>query len=360
MDQTVVTRDIFCVGLGQQFSKWLCPVLKASEPDFTVRGICDVNKNRLGRIEKELGLPGLQTVRTFNDLLEVAADRARASETESPIFVISTPPECHFEQAKRCLEAGFHVYVDKPLTPQAVSAQHLVSLAKQKNLKIVVGAQRRFEVIFREFLRAAEGIGEIQRFRIHAHGTFWPPQPFHPENAIIPSGNGYHLLDTLCWLVEELGGHPSSGQVVSATLRRSPNNPSQYAAFEALLCFQILGRPVPVTAECSNLGPPNFVDEGLLAAGPVGEVQYRRHCAPRNDDPGVLTLAQWDPTHQTMHGLEELTNPAAKPDRGLPLKHLLALLSGIETGPEQSTGAHALSTLRLIDAIIKDGLEIEN
>ena len=45
-----------------------------------------------------------------------------------------TNPRSHYELTKRCIEAGKHVYSEKPLAMDARSARELVELAKQKNV----------------------------------------------------------------------------------------------------------------------------------------------------------------------------------------------------------------------------------
>ncbi|MCP5119022.1 MAG: Gfo/Idh/MocA family oxidoreductase, partial [bacterium] len=239
--------DVFCVGLGKQFTTWHCRVLEDSDGRFRARAICDLDDARfpaaLGRLG---GGTKVSTFRCFEELLDFAAKTSRR-EVRPAVFIISTPPEYHFEQALRCLAAGFHVYIDKPPTLEATSTRALVSLAAEKELRIVVGAQRRFESVFQRFREAAAGVGAVHRLHVHAHGNFSPVEPYHRENAVIPIGTGYHVIDTLTWLVEELGGELASGRVVAATLRRYRDNPSQYAAFEALLRFDFGEKTVPVT-----------------------------------------------------------------------------------------------------------------
>src|SRR5262249_13018681 len=52
---------------------------------------------------------------------------------------ITTPPQSHFALARRCLEAGCHVYVEKPFTLKAQEAVGLITLARERKLKATVG-----------------------------------------------------------------------------------------------------------------------------------------------------------------------------------------------------------------------------
>ena len=51
---------------------------------------------------------------------------------------IVTPVWTHFELAKAALENGKHVFLEKPLTSNAIQAENLIELAERKNLKIMV------------------------------------------------------------------------------------------------------------------------------------------------------------------------------------------------------------------------------
>ena len=53
--------------------------------------------------------------------------------------VIATPAETHFDLAKSALQAGKHVFVEKPLALIVSEAQILKQLAMRKNLKLMVG-----------------------------------------------------------------------------------------------------------------------------------------------------------------------------------------------------------------------------
>lgn len=69
---------------------------------------------------------------------------------------ITTPPQSHFQLGKLCLEAGCHVYIEKPFTLNTAEAEELVSLATQKGLKLTAGHNAQFThamVRMRELVR---------------------------------------------------------------------------------------------------------------------------------------------------------------------------------------------------------------
>jgi predicted dehydrogenase len=76
--------------------------------------------------------------RYFSELTELL------SETRPDVVHITTPPPSHFALASQCLEQGCHVYVEKPFTLNTEEAAKLISLARQKGLKITVGHDDQF------------------------------------------------------------------------------------------------------------------------------------------------------------------------------------------------------------------------
>lgn len=81
--------------------------------------------------------------RHFSDLSDLL------SEGRPDVVHVTTPPESHFEIARLCLEAGCHVYVEKPFTLYAEEAERLVALANRKTLKITAGHDHQFSHVAR-------------------------------------------------------------------------------------------------------------------------------------------------------------------------------------------------------------------
>jgi len=57
---------------------------------------------------------------------------------------ITTPPQSHFSLGKICLDAGCHVYMEKPFTVNTEEAVCLINYATEKKLKITVGHDYQF------------------------------------------------------------------------------------------------------------------------------------------------------------------------------------------------------------------------
>lgn len=53
--------------------------------------------------------------------------------------IIATPAETHFEIAKKCMENGKNVLVEKPITLYSEEAKELYKISQEKNLKLMVG-----------------------------------------------------------------------------------------------------------------------------------------------------------------------------------------------------------------------------
>src|SRR5947209_10639924 len=76
--------------------------------------------------------------RSFRDLKELI------DEVRPDVVHITTPPQSHFGLAKRCLEEGCHVYVEKPFTLHRKEAEELIALAESRRLKLTAGHDDQF------------------------------------------------------------------------------------------------------------------------------------------------------------------------------------------------------------------------
>ncbi len=63
---------------------------------------------------------------------------------ELDVVHITTPPQSHFELGKICLEAGCHVYIEKPFTVNTAQAVELIKIANERGLKLTAGHNAQF------------------------------------------------------------------------------------------------------------------------------------------------------------------------------------------------------------------------
>lgn len=80
--------------------------------------------------------PEVRTYRTLGEML---------SDEEIELVIVNTPNATHFEFAKAALEAGKHVVVEKLFTSTYCEAKTLINLAKEKNKKLSVFQNRRWD-----------------------------------------------------------------------------------------------------------------------------------------------------------------------------------------------------------------------
>jgi UDP-N-acetylglucosamine 3-dehydrogenase len=113
--------------------------------------------------------------------------------TEVDAVTIVTPTTTHYEIAKNCLEAGKHVFVEKPLCFDPREAEELVNLANQKGLTLSVGYVFRFNPLVKRLKQLLPEIGPLQYISgQYTHSTV-PPRK--DSGAIF--NLAVHLLDVL-------------------------------------------------------------------------------------------------------------------------------------------------------------------
>ena len=89
--------------------------------------ICDTNKDALNKAQKNH--PELKTVSNPSEIL---------TSSEIDAVAIVTPVYTHFELAKKAIENGKHIFVEKPFTSSVAEAEELIELEEKENVKIMV------------------------------------------------------------------------------------------------------------------------------------------------------------------------------------------------------------------------------
>lgn len=89
---------------------------------------CDQNAETRARIAAQY--PSLQTTKRFADLLE---------DPSLDAIVVATETPQHYVMAEQALQAGKHVFVEKPMAQSVEQAEQLVALAEDNDRRLMVG-----------------------------------------------------------------------------------------------------------------------------------------------------------------------------------------------------------------------------
>ncbi len=94
-----------------------------SQPDVERVIACDMREDRLKVMKQKF--PGVQVSNNCEETLT----------GDSDLIVIATPVATHFPIAKKALENGKHIWVEKPFTANVAEAEELIEIAEARNLK---------------------------------------------------------------------------------------------------------------------------------------------------------------------------------------------------------------------------------
>jgi predicted dehydrogenase len=150
------------VGAGKWGGNWLRTL--AGLPEVNLRWCCDLNESLLAKVRQNY--PHVPTTTTFDDLL-------RDPATEG--LVIASIAPTHYPLAKKALEAGKHVLVEKPMTLTATDAVEQNRVAARAGRTLMVGHLMEYHPALpavRRLIQSGE-IGEVRRIesRRTNHGT---------------------------------------------------------------------------------------------------------------------------------------------------------------------------------------------
>jgi predicted dehydrogenase len=92
-----------------------------------VKMVCDMNQQTLKKVKK--AYPQINVTDNIDELIK---------NPEVDAIAIATPVFTHHDLAKKALEEGKSVFLEKPFTYTVAEAEDLVELAAKKNLKLMV------------------------------------------------------------------------------------------------------------------------------------------------------------------------------------------------------------------------------
>ena len=130
-------------------------------------------------------------------------DYADALQRTRPHAVcISTYPDTHEAFAIMALEAGCHVFIEKPLADTVTGAERVVAAAQKWGKKVVVGYILRVHPSWARFVEEARQLGKplVMRMNLNqqSHGYMWTVHRNLMKSLSPIVDCGVHYIDVMC------------------------------------------------------------------------------------------------------------------------------------------------------------------
>ena len=168
----------------------------ASIPEFELAAVCTRKPQSRAKLMAELP-EGTPEVNDYGQAL---------SELKPDAVCISTYPDTHYPFAKMALEAGCHVFTEKPLAESAEQCRELVELARAKNKALVVGYILRQHPSWIKFVEVAKTLGKplVMRMNLNqqSYGKNWETHKSLLSSISPIVDCGVHYVDVMCQMTE--------------------------------------------------------------------------------------------------------------------------------------------------------------
>ncbi|MFH0965830.1 MAG: Gfo/Idh/MocA family oxidoreductase [Planctomycetota bacterium] len=158
-------------------------------PNARVVAVCDADEALARRVANERGIANVYT------------DLGILDQKDIDMVAVCVPNPFHGEYTIRALEAGKHVFVEKPMALEIESLRKIVRLSRKTGLHAMAGQVLRFLPLFRTIKHLiTEGIiGEI----FYVEGDYIHDLRGYRHLEDPMGSDGVHPLDLLRWYVGE-------------------------------------------------------------------------------------------------------------------------------------------------------------
>jgi predicted dehydrogenase len=184
-------------------------------PGFEIVGLCSRTITSKPLPEELGGYP------LFTDYGEALA-RLRPDAVS-----INTWPNTHAEFAIRAMQAGAHVFMEKPIATNIEDARKVVAMARERKRKLVLGYILRVHPSWMKFIEIGRTLGKplVMRLNLNQQSS-GPAWQWHKNliDSLIPIVDcGVHYVDVMCQLT---GAKPVRVHGIGAALWEATDKPN--------------------------------------------------------------------------------------------------------------------------------------
>jgi predicted dehydrogenase len=159
-----------------------------THPDVTMVAVAEVDSSRLERTKKRY--PDARVYVDWRKLLDKEKKNLDA-------VCVGTPDHMHAPMAALAMNAGLHVYVQKPLTHDIYESRRLTALAREKKVVSQMGIQRHSSAEYKTAAALVQSgaIGKVREVYAWSNKKWGDPDPLPERSDPVPS-----TLDWDQWL----------------------------------------------------------------------------------------------------------------------------------------------------------------
>ena len=163
-----------------------------NHPGYEIVGVVTRSKDSVPE-----GLTGYPHWSDFYDALEA---------TKPDLASINTYSDSHADYAVAAMEAGAHVFIEKPLATSVADAERVVETATRLGRKLVVGYILRHHPSWVRLIAEARALGGPFVFRMNLNqqsaGRFWRTHKTLMETTSPIVDCGVHYVDVMCQITD--------------------------------------------------------------------------------------------------------------------------------------------------------------
>jgi len=152
----------------------------------------------LGAICDEDQLRAKELARVYESTPYYSLDELLENEPDLDGCMVCTPTKTHFAIAKKIMEIGLHVFVEKPLAFSSKECEQMIEIAKRKKVMLTSGYIERFNPAIQDVKRLIDGhkYGDLLMMEFHRENRM----PLHIRDVGIIYDTSVHDIDTAMYL----------------------------------------------------------------------------------------------------------------------------------------------------------------
>jgi len=130
---------------------------------FDIVAVCDLIPENMEKVLSEYELENDKNINRYTDYKKML------SENRAELVSIATESGSHAEIALYCIDKGIHVIIEKPMAMSLHDADMIINLSREKNVKVCVSHQNRFNIAVQEMRKALEAgrFGKLSHGSVH-------------------------------------------------------------------------------------------------------------------------------------------------------------------------------------------------